>query len=434
MPTVEAPRDPGVRRGTKVAYTMSRFPKISETFVLYELLAVEREGVTVELYPLLRERVDLMHPEAVPLMERAHFQPFLSGAILRSQLHFLRHHPRRYLTTLFGLLKGTWGSLNFFVGGIGIFPKVAHMARLMAADGVRHVHCHFATHPALAGWVVHRLVGIPYSFTAHGSDLHVDRHMLPQKVAQAAFVVTISEDNREVIVRTCGEWARERVHVVQCGVEVDELAPASGARRGEHFAVLCIGTLHEVKGQRYLLEACRLLADAGIDVACTIVGEGPDRAALEAWIDRQRLASCVTLAGQRSRREVAAFLAAADVVAVPSVPTPSGKREGIPVVLMEAMSSGVPVVASGISGIPEIVEHERTGLLVPPGDAAALAAALRRLHDDASLRKRLAAAGRDKVVRDFNLRTGAAHLARLFAGRTSGPLETEARRWAPADR
>ncbi|MGH3925984.1 MAG: hypothetical protein ACRDTT_24520, partial [Pseudonocardiaceae bacterium] len=132
---------------------MSRFPKLSETFVLFELLAIEQQGIDVELYPLLRERVALMHPEAADFMERAHYQPFMSWPILCSQLHFLRRSPGRYLRTLGALLASTWGSLNFFLGAIGIWPKAVHMARLMAADGVSHVHCHFATHPAAAGWI-----------------------------------------------------------------------------------------------------------------------------------------------------------------------------------------------------------------------------------------------------------------------------------------
>src|SRR5262245_15230909 len=107
----------------KVAYIMSRFPKLTETFVLYEMLALEQLGVQVELYPLLRERATVMHPEAVAMLDRAHFQPFLSWPILRAQMRFLRRKPRAYLGTLWALLRSTWGSLNFFFGALGIFPK-----------------------------------------------------------------------------------------------------------------------------------------------------------------------------------------------------------------------------------------------------------------------------------------------------------------------
>jgi colanic acid/amylovoran biosynthesis glycosyltransferase len=401
-------------RRLKVGYVMSRFPKLSETFVLGEILAVEEQGVEVELFPLLRERAEVVHPDAAALCERARFQPFVSLPILRSQLHFLRRAPRRYLGTLWDLLRGTWGSANYFVGALGIFPKVVHDARLMEAGGISHVHCHFSNHPAAAGFVVHRLTGIPYSFTAHGFDLHVDRTMLCEKVADAAFVVAVSEYNRRLILEECGEQARARVAVVHCGVDTEFFHPRTTTAPERPFSILCVGTLHEVKGQGYLVEACRLLAESGTDVACTLVGEGPDRAALMEQIAAAGLEGRVTIAGRRTRAEVAELLGRAHVLVSPSVPTAEGKREGIPVVLMEAMASGVPVVASGISGIPELVEDGRTGLLVPPRNPPALAGALRRLHDDPSLRERLARAGRETVEREFDVRKNAAELVRRF--------------------
>jgi hypothetical protein len=180
-----------------IAYVMSRWPKLTETFILFEVLAVEALGQPVELYPLLRHREPVSHPEAIALGARARFQPFLSRAILASQVDALRRRPRAYLGALLALMRGTLGSANYFFGGLAIFPKVVHMARDMEARGVSHVHCHFSNHPAAAGFIIHRLTGIPFSFVAHGSDLHVDRHMLDRKVAEAAFVVAISRDNLE---------------------------------------------------------------------------------------------------------------------------------------------------------------------------------------------------------------------------------------------
>jgi colanic acid/amylovoran biosynthesis glycosyltransferase len=401
-------------RRLKVAYVMSRFPKLSETFVLGEILAVEEHGVEVELFPLLRERAEVVHPEAAALCERARFQPFLSLPILGSQLHFLRRGPRRYVGALWALLRGTWGSANYLVGALGIFPKVVHGARLMEADGIAHVHCHFSNHPAAAGFVINRLTGIPYSFTAHGFDLHVDRHMLCEKVAEAAFVVAVSEYNRKLILEECGERSRSRLTVIHCGVDTGLFRPREHAAAARPFSILCVGTLHEVKGQAYLVEACRLLVEAGVDVTCTLVGDGRDRTALVRQIATAGLEGRVAVAGPRTRADVAELLGRAHVLVSPSVPTAEGKREGIPVVLMEAMASGVPVVASGISGIPELVEDGKTGLLVPPRDPSTLASALRRLHDDPALRESLARAGREMVEREFDVRKNAGDLVRSF--------------------
>ena len=407
-------------RRLKVAYVMSRFPRLSETFVLYELLAVEASGVEVDLYPLIRERADVVHPEALDLCARARFQPFLSLPILRSQLHFLRRAPRAYLGALRDLLVGTWGSLNFFVGALGIFPKVAHAARLMQAEGVDHLHCHFATHPAAAGFVVHRLTGIPYSFTAHGSDLHVDRHMLCTKLSESAFAVPVSRYNRDVMIDECGERVRSKLVVIHCGVDLGVFRPADPPAGGP-FTILAVGTLHEVKGQAYLIEACRLLREDRIDVVCKVVGDGPDRKALTRQIADAGLEERVILLGRRDRSQVSQLLRTAHVLAAPSVPTKRGKREGIPVVLMEAMASGLPVVASRISGIPELVENDVSGLLVPPRNPRDLADALARLHSDPTLRRTFARAGRTKVEAEFDLRKNAAELVRQFAAHARQP-------------
>lgn len=410
-------------RGLRVAYIMSRFPKLTETFILYEILALEEQGAQVELFPLLRASTKVMHPEAGPLVERAHFQPFLSWQILRAQLRFLRRNPRLYLRTLWAVLRGTWGSLNFFVGGLGIFPKSVYFAELVAAAGIRHIHAHFANHPTVAAFIINRLTGIPYSFTAHGSDLHVDRHMLCEKVEVAALVVTISNYNQALIREECSKESSNKVVVIHCGVDTQVFQPRPGVVRsmdaGGPFSILCTGTLHEVKGQSYLVEACRLLDQRGIDFVCHLVGEGADQAMLTDQIGRAGLSNRVLLHGRRTREQIADLLATVDVVVAPSVPTKSGKREGIPVVLMEAMSSGVPVVASRISGIPELVEHGSSGLLAPPRDAKALAEALEQLHADPVLRQRLGQAGRATVLREFDLATNAALLAQRFTTEAS---------------
>jgi colanic acid/amylovoran biosynthesis glycosyltransferase len=400
-----------------VAYMMSRFPKLTETFILDELVAVERQGLRVELFPLLRERGGPVHPEAEAWVRRAHYLPFLSLAILRSNVSYLVRHPRRYLGTLAAMLRGTAGSANFLLGGIGIFPKVVHASGLMSALGVRHVHCHFATHPALAGFLIRRLAGISYSFTAHGSDLHVDRTMLCRKTAEAAFVVTISKSNAAVFEAQCG-GPIDKLAVIHCGIDGSVFRPTERPATNR-LNVICVGTLHEVKGQRYLIEAAAELVRRGVDVGLRFVGDGPDRPALESRSVELGLAERVDFLGLRKRAEVVELLANADLLVAPSVPTAGGKREGLPVVLIEAMAAGVPVVASHLSGIPELVENDVTGLTVPPGDASALADAIERLAADPILRDRLAYAGRARVEAEFDLDRNARRLIGLFEGATA---------------
>jgi glycosyltransferase involved in cell wall biosynthesis len=239
--------------------------------------------------------------------------------------------------------------------------------------------------------------------------------MLPRKVAESAFVVAISQDNLEEIVAECGPWARERVQVIHCGVDTDLLRPASRVRpEGAPLSIVCIGTLHEVKGQVHLIDAVARLRGAGIDVRCRLIGDGEDEAMLRDRVAAAGLDGMVTFDGRRTRAEVIDTLGQADVLVAPSVVARNGKREGIPVVLMEAMSCGLPVVASRLSGIPELVEDGVSGLLVTPGDSAAIAAALQRLAEDAGLRVRIGAAARERVVSDFDLATNARAILELI--------------------
>lgn len=402
-------------RPVKVAYIMSRFPKLSETFVLNEIVACAAHGIPVEVYPLLRQRQQVAHPEADEWVRRAHFEPFLSPAIVRANLRTVREQPRAYFRLVGEVLRETWRSPNFFVGALGIFPKVVRFARQMRDQGVTHIHAHFATHPALAAFIVHRLTGIPFSFTAHGSDLHVDRRMLDTKLSAAAFAVTVSEFNRDLIARECGEQARSKVRVIHCGVDPGVFKPRhADAPDATSFRIVCVASFEEVKGHRYLIEACRVLQARGVRFECHLVGDGPLRRDVERRVAAAGVEDRVCFHGGQPRPTVARLLAQSDAAVLASHPTRGGKREGIPVALMEAMASGLPVVATAISGIPELVQPGLTGFLVPSGDPGALADALQRLAGDPDLRARMGRAGRARVVQAFNLRTNRSALLRLF--------------------
>jgi glycosyltransferase involved in cell wall biosynthesis len=402
---------------------MSRFPKLTETFVLNEILAVEAAGARVDVYPLLRERATVLQPGAAELVSRARYVPFLSLSVFASQAWWLARRPRAYAGAAWTIVRDGWGSPKFVLGGLAILPKVAHAARRMVADGVTHVHCHFASHPATAGLIVHRLTGLPFSFTAHGSDIHLDRHLLCRKVVEASFVVTVARSNVDVIARECGDAARTRIAVIRCGVNLERFRPATGTGDAPpsgslSLSIVTVGTLHEVKGQAHLVEAVRRLVNAGIDVQCELIGDGPDRAALEEQVRASGLEARVRLVGVIPHDRLADRLRAADVLVAPSVPSSDGRREGLPVVLMEAMASGLAVVASDLSGIPELVEDGVTGLLTPPGDETAICVALERLARDPALRPRLAAAGLARVRAEYDQATIARRLVASFrAGR-----------------
>jgi colanic acid/amylovoran biosynthesis glycosyltransferase len=398
----------------RVAYIVSRFPKITETFILSEVLELERLGLQIELFPLVHERQEALHPEAAGIMPRVRFASLLSSATVRSQWFWLRNSPGRYLRAWWRALWGNHRSLGFLARAFMIVPLAAHFARDMQRLDVDQVHGAWATHPALAAHVVNILTGIPYSFTIHSHELYIDRTMLEEKIRGARFYTTISDYNRQMIESIYGPAAVQNLHVVHCGVRPDVFRAAEQGPRGAAFNVLCVASLERHKGHRHLLEACAELQRSGVDLECVLVGDGPDRGSLEELADQLGLGGRVWFAGRQPTNRVVEFLQHADVVTLQSVMLPSGMSEGIPVSLMEAMSAERPVVASRLRGIPELVEHERTGLLVTPGDSSELAAALRRIHDQPQFAGRIAAAARDKVLREFNLSESATRLNELF--------------------
>lgn len=405
----------GSPRRMRIAYIMSRFPTLTETFILNEMLAMESMGVDVELYPLLRERQTVLHPDTERWMRRAHYHSFISWPIVRANLHFLRHRPRTYLCLWSEVLGKTWGSANFFIGALGIFPKSVRFAYEMQRCGVEHVHAHFATHPTVAALIIHRLTGIPFSFTGHGSDVHVERRMLDTKVEAATFAVAVSEFNRGLMLDECGPEAAPKIHILHCGVDTDTFSPGPRPRNGRPLRIVCVAALDEPKGHTYLIEACRMLHERGMAFRCHLIGEGPFRREIEACIAHAELRGRVHLHGGLPAPSVASMLRRADVAVLASQPV-NNRFEGIPVALMEAMSCALPVVATSVGGIPELVEHERTGLVVPPGDAAAIADALQRMADDRTLREEFGRCGRERVLSEFDLHANARKLFQMITG------------------
>lgn len=403
---------------SKIAYLMSWFPARTETFILYEIIELERRGLSVEIYPVLGKKSGAPHPEAVPLIARTNYRAFLSAKILRANWHWLRTSPLRYLSVLFACVVGNLRSIDFLAKALFVFPKAALIAWELQQKGVERVHAHWATHPTLAAFVIKGLTGIPYSFTAHAHDLYVDRTMLRQKLEAAEGMVTISDYNRRLIRGWYGEAAEKKVSVIRCGIDSSVFKPKTEeqTKKNHLFTAVCIASLRDYKGHAYLIEACKLLKARGKSPRVLLIGDGEDRAKIEEQIARAGLSETVHLLGHQTRDRVSELLGEADMAVQPSIVTANGKMEGIPVALMEALACEVPVVATNISGISELVRHETTGLLVPEKDSKALADAMERVMNNPSLARKLAQAGRELVLREFDLKRNAARLHAMLTG------------------
>ncbi len=401
-----------------IAYLVSRFPKITETFILYEMQALEAQGAQIELFPLVREREPVRHTEAEKWMERAHYSPILGRAVLKSQVYWLLRSPLRLLGLWAHALWGHRGSRKYLLRAAAALLLAGHFGRQMQALGIQHIHAHWATHTALAAFAIRRLTGIPYSFTAHAHDIYVERMMLAQKIREARFVVTISDHNRRLLCELYGEEAAKKVRLVRCGTDTSVFIPGENGREESSapFRIVCVGALEEKKGQTYLIEACRLLARRGFPLECLLIGDGELRPALQAQIRAAGLEEKVKLLGTQPRERVSALLKEAQVVVMPSIRLKNGKMEGIPVALMEALAVEAPVVASAISGIPELVVDGETGLLVPERDPSALAQAIASLQRNPRLGRRLGKNGRKKVLAEYDLVKNTRSLYSLLTG------------------
>ena len=394
----------------RVLYLVTRFPAVTETFVVNEWLVLA-ERFSMGLVALRRSGEAPVHAETARVLPKVRF----ARAALAAQLAWVARRPRTYLSTLAEVLRG---ALRYSVAEAAqealVFLRAAAVARTAQRDGVAHVHAHFASHPATAAWVIHRLAGIPFSFTAHANDLFVAPVLLERKAADARFVVAISDYNRALLRERCPD---ARVETIHCGVDGERHAWRD-LRGRTPDRVVCVASLSEKKGQADLLDAVALLTARRPGVALELIGDGPERERLARRARERGVGERVAMPGARSTDEVAAALGAARAFALPSIRLPSGRMEGIPVALMEAMAGGVPVVATRLSGIPELVEDGVTGLLVEPHDPDGLAAALERLLTDDELAARLAGAARERVERRFDLRTEAGKVGDLIAEST----------------
>jgi colanic acid/amylovoran biosynthesis glycosyltransferase len=383
---------------------------VSETFVVRELNEVAAtDGVEAGLGSLFPPTNPFVHPAAerwVPLLRRP--SPAEAAA---ATLWWALRRPLRLLSSSLAVLAGYREKPRLALRALATIPVAAAHARTLRARPVDHLHAHFASYPALAAWVCSRLTGIPYSFTAHAHDIFVQQCFLGRKIDDADFVAAISEYNIDFLEGRRG--GATPLRLVHCGIDPTAYRfrprsiPTSGPVR-----FVCVASLQEYKGHRYLLEA---LARGGPElerIELDLIGSGKLREELEAQARRLGLADRVRFRGSLPEDEVARMLDAADAFVIPSIVAADGRQDGIPVALMEAIACGLPVVASRLSGIPELVREGESGVLARPADPEDLAAALRRLvAGEATLDL---AAGRRRIEAEFDIRKIGAELVEMF--------------------
>jgi glycosyltransferase involved in cell wall biosynthesis len=398
--------------GPRVAYVVAEYPKVSHTFVMREIEALRDLGSQIDTVSIRRtpESGLLSEADRRAAAETFSVLPAPPQTVVRTHLRWARRHPRRYARTLaLALGRGAPGARNR-LWQVFYFAEAVLLADELRRRGSGHLHAHFVNVASSVTLLAATLLQLPWSFTMHGplEFDEVEAHGIPDKVRDAAFVACISDFCRAQLMRLVEPEHWEKLHIVHCGVEPERyLARQRPAR--EVVELLSIGRLEPMKGFAVLIAAVAELVRAGEPLRLTIVGDGPQRAALEALAARELPAGAFAFTGALGAPDVTRRLAEADIFCLPSF------AEGVPVVLMEAMASGLPVIATQIMGIPELVRDGESGLLVPPGRPEPLAAAIRRLAREPELRAAYSKAGRATVEGSFDVRDSARTLQALFA-------------------
>jgi glycosyltransferase involved in cell wall biosynthesis len=397
---------------TPTAYLISRYPAISHTFILREIQGLRALGhniVTASINAPDRS-IDAMEGYERQEAEATFFvkaQGWMGA--LSAMLYWLAKAPvktARMVRMGMGLGKG-----GHWFYGLAYAAEACLVARWMQQQGARQLHVHFGNAGATVGVLVKQLNHCHLSYTIHGPDEFDDvpgQH-LPLKMAHADDVVCISQFAKGQLMRISdpAHWAK--LQVCRLGVDPAQFSYAARDAGAAAVKLLCVGRLSSAKAQILLVQACANLRDEGLDFSLTLVGDGPDRARIEKSIEQLRLGERIKLTGALNQAAVRAHFARADIFVLPSL------AEGIPVVLMEAMSSGVPCISTPVNGIPELIQHDRTGLLATPGDVQSLTTQLRRLIQEPALRSSLAEAAHAKVLADFDLQRNVAQLSRSFS-------------------
>jgi colanic acid/amylovoran biosynthesis glycosyltransferase len=382
----------------RIAYLTGRYPAISHTFVLREVRALRRLGVEVSTHSIWRTSED----DLLSADDRAEADATQNvlPPHLPSVLHALRARPRATAAALARALQLARPGLSGRARGVLWFLEAVTLWRRLERAGITHVHAHLnGTAPTVALLTAALGRRWTWSLTVHGPaefyDVYGER--LAEKVRDADLVIAVSEFARSQLMGLVEEEHWAKIRVVHCGVEPRVFAPAAERRDGGPLRVLNVSRLTGPKGNAVLLEAIADLRDRGVEAEATIVGDGVRRATLERLAGDLGIADRVRFLGAVAQDRIPHELARADVFCLPSF------AEGVPVVLMEAMAMEVPVVASAVMGVPELVEHGTSGVLVAPGRPAAVADALATLAADPERRAALGRAGRSKVLAEFDV-------------------------------
>jgi colanic acid/amylovoran biosynthesis glycosyltransferase len=397
----------------RIAYVLLWFPKPSETFIFREVANLWKMGLQLKVFSLYGRLSRDLSPEmrlAAPGVENLGL-PYLSRT-WKDVLYWWGRKPgvtwhlfktARFRSWLNPEREGEslWGALCG-----------AHLARRFQEEKITHIHAPWACGPATAAWVASHLTGIPFSFTGRAHDVFTPDSLLPEKIRDAVFVRCESRSVMHHLAQlTGGDTSKFRLTYNGVPLTAQDLAPV---RMQPPYRLLALGRLVETKGFDVLIQACRILKDAGLDHHLTLAGAGPQGRRLQRLARKLGLANRISFPGFIRYDQVAEQFCAADVFIMPCIVHSSGNRDGLPTVILEALAHRVPVIATDVAGIGEVIEAGVTGWLIPPSDPQALAEAVLQVVPNREGALAMAARGRARVLQQFNQQDNHRRVLELF--------------------
>jgi glycosyltransferase involved in cell wall biosynthesis len=398
-----------------VGYLLKTYPKLSETFILNEILELERQGVSLHLFSLRKPTDEKNHPDVDKVKARVTYIPTLLPNfnfpdlidLLKVHGQLLSQSPRQYWQALqFHLQRPEKKRWNEFL-------QAGYLAAKMQELGLSHLQAHFANIPTATTEIAKIFGNFSYNIFAHAKDIYLtEPEVLDRRIASAEFVLTCTGFNHRHLCSI--SQSTTPIYLSYHGINLTRFTSAFTKQKTEIPLILSVGRYCEKKGFPYLIEACRQLKQQGYKFQCDIVGYGPMQGELAQLIADLDVADVVSLAGKMTQDELVKVYQKSSIFVLPCQVMDNGDRDGIPNVLLEAMAMEIPVVSTDISGIGELVDSGENGFLVPEKNPPALAEALEKLLSQPELREQFGKAGRQRVLQQFSLERNVGEIRELF--------------------
>lgn len=389
----------------KIAYILSQFPVLTETFIIREIREIRSRGIEVQVFSLKSPKSRVTsHKDVEDFCGNTHYIAYLfSTAVWRSIYYFLKTQPRCLLETITLIIQLNFKNPIVLIKSIAIIPKSMTIAKTIRDMGINKIHAHWATIPATVAWIVNRLNKTEFTFTTHAWDIFKADMMLEQKINSAAKVITISDFNKKYLITKFPDINPNKIVVIHIGIDLTKFKPYKRTPN-KVFKILSIGRLVETKGFQFLLRACEILRKRNIQFCCKIiyVRDAYEKQFFELYHELN-LSSSVELIPETPQETILDYYYSADCLALPCIVGKDGDRDGIPTVILEALATELPVISTKVSGIPEVIEDGKSGLLIEPEDTEKLAYAIEKLCYDTELRFRLGKNGRQIIKQKFEI-------------------------------